>query len=168
MKTQSEEKTHWKKNFNYNYLGSYSLEENQEVTLTIFDVKKEVVKSTGGRKEDCTVAYFKEAVGGEKKPMILNKTNCKIIEKLYGTPYIEDWKGKQITIFVQDGIEAFGELVDALRVKQIIPVKKKYELKPGCDKWESAKVSVKTNGSTFESINKHYLITQENFDLLCS
>jgi len=167
MKNQETTLTHWKKNFNYDYLGSYSLLENQEVTLTIVNVKKEVVKSTGGRKEDCTVAYFKEAVNGESKPMILNKTNCKIIEKLYGTPYIEDWKGKQITIFVQDGIEAFGELVDALRIKQIIPVKKKPELNPKSNKWDGAKDAVKNGTATFESLNKHYIISQENFDLLC-
>ena len=85
----SENKTHWKKNFNYDYLGSYSLLDNEEVTLTIENVNKKIVKSTGGQSEECTVCYFKETVGGEKKPMILNKTNCKIIKKLYKTPYLE-------------------------------------------------------------------------------
>jgi len=110
---EKKELTHWKKGFNYNYLGSYSLPDGKEVTLTIVRVVKEAVKGVKGREEDCTVAYFKEAVDGENKPMILNKTNCKIIEKLYETPYIEDWAGALVTIYVQDGIEAFGELVDA-------------------------------------------------------
>ena len=48
--------------------------------------------------------------------MILNATNCKVIEKIYGTPFIEDWKGKTITVFVQR-IRAFGSDVDALRIK---------------------------------------------------
>ena len=157
-------KTHWKKNFNYDYLGAYSLKEGQESTLTIIDVKKQSVTSTGGQKEDCTVAYFKEPVNGEKKPMILNKTNCKIIEKLYKTPYLEEWKGKKVTIYVESNIKAFGDLVDALRIKQIIPIDKKEEITPDHKLWGLLKDRVK-GGSTIEEIRKHYEITQENFNL---
>lgn len=162
-----EDKTHWKKNFNYDYLGAYSLLENQEVTLTIKNVKKQLVIGTNGQKDDCTVAYFNEAVNGENKPMILNKTNCKIIEKLYGTPYIEEWRGKKITIYTQQNIKAFGDFVDALRVKQIIPSSTKPVLDPKSKKWETAKTRVK-EGMTFEDLNKHFNITKENFKLLCS
>ena len=161
-----ENKTHWKKNFNYNYLGAYSLLDNQELTLTITKVVKEVVTGSGGQKDECTVAYFKESVGGENKPMILNKTNCKIIEKLYNTPYIENWKGKQVIIYVENNIKAFGDLVDALRIKQILPISDKPVLNPSSEKWEAAKDAVK-NGSTLEQIRKYYSITKENFDKLC-
>ena len=34
------------------------------------------------------------------KPMIVNSTNAKTIEKLYKTPYIEEWKGRKIQLFV--------------------------------------------------------------------
>jgi len=167
MKTIEEQKTHWKNNFNYNYLGAYSLQENQEVTLTIKHVKKELVIGANGQKDECTVAYFVEKFNDESKPMILNKTNCKIIQKLYNTPYIEDWKGKKITLFVQQNIKAFGELVDALRIKQILPKSNKPVLTPESKMWGKAKQAV-ANGATFESINKNYTITKENFDLLCS
>jgi hypothetical protein len=53
---------------------------------------------------------------GAKKPMILNKTNCKIIAKIHDTPYIEQWAGKSILIYAAK-VKAFGEMVDALRVK---------------------------------------------------
>ena len=59
--------------------------------------------------------------------MIMNKTNCKIIEKIYGTPYIEDWIGKKIQIYVQKGVKAFGEIVDALRIREQIPGGKSVE-----------------------------------------
>ena len=162
-----EDKTHWKKNFNYDYLGAYSLNENQEVTLTIKNVRKILVTGANGQKDACTVAYFNEAVNGENKPMILNKTNCKIIEKLYNTPFIENWRGKQITIFTQQNIKAFGDYVDALRVKQILPKSSKVELNPKSNLWGKAKQAL-ANGATFESLNKNYIITKENFDLLCS
>lgn len=164
---KNEEKTHWKKNFNYDYLGAYSLKEGQEITLTIKTISKEMVVGSGGSKEECTIVKFKESVNGESKPMILNKTNCKIIEKLYGTPYIDDWAGKKVTIFVQENIKAFGDLVDALRIKSIKPVTKKPLLNPESSKWETAKTRV-LEGMTFEEISKHYDISKENYQLLCS
>ena len=165
-KLVDETKTHWKQNFNYDYLGAYSLEPGQECILTIKDVRKQIVKGTHGQKEECTIAVFNEAVNGETKPMILNKTNCKVIEKLYKTPYIEDWTGKKITIYVQDGIKAFGEVVDALRIRQSIP-SQRLTLDPSSPKWEKAKERVKA-GVTFEEISKHYDITPENYKKLCS
>ena len=53
---------------------------------------------------------------GAKKGMILNKTNCKIISKRLDSPYIEQWVGKSITIYAAK-VRAFGEMVEALRVK---------------------------------------------------
>lgn len=115
----SEEKTHWKKNFNYDYMGSYSLEEGNDVIVTIKETKKEVVKGPGGKKEECFVCYFTDS----PKPMILNRTNCKIITKLYNTPYIEDWAGLKIQLYSAK-VDAFGEKgVDALRIRDFKPEK---------------------------------------------
>ena len=75
----SETLTHWKKLTNPNYLGAYSFSEGEEKILTIKEVKTELVKGEDGKDEQCTIAYFAE----NEKPMILNKTNCKIIQKLY-------------------------------------------------------------------------------------
>lgn len=107
--------THWKQNFNYKYTGAYELKPGETKTVTINRTCTEEVMSTTGKKEQCFVAYFKN----EPKPMILNKTNCKTIEKLYG-PIIESWIGKSI-IIESKKVKAFGEVVDALRVKHAEP-----------------------------------------------
>jgi hypothetical protein len=104
--------THWKKLTNPNYVGAHDLLPNQELTLTIDSVSKEIVKGSDGKEEQCIVAKIK----GAKKPMILNKTNCKIIARVLDTPYIEEWSGKSIIIYSAK-VKAFGEMVDALRVK---------------------------------------------------
>jgi len=109
-------KTHWKKEFNYSYMGSYSLPDGQDVILTIKKTRKELVKGTNGKEENCFVCYFEES----EKPMILNKTNCKTIEKLYRTPYIEQWAGIRVQIGI-DTVSAFGETVEALRIRMIKP-----------------------------------------------
>jgi len=110
------EKTHWKKEFNYDYMGSYSLPDGKDVILTIKETKKEKVTGPAGKKEDCFICYFVES----DKPMILNRTNCKTIEKIYKSPFIEDWPGLRIQLGV-DTVSAFGESVEALRIRNIKP-----------------------------------------------
>lgn len=108
-------KTHWKKLTNPNYLGSYAFQPGEEKTVTIKDVKREIVQSQNG-KEECTVAYFEE----DLKPLILNKTNAEAISKVWGTPYIEDWPGRKIILKVKK-VSAFGDMVDAVRVSSERP-----------------------------------------------
>ena len=109
---------HWKQNFDYKYTGAYELQPGEEKVVTIKKTCKEEVNSTDGKKSLCLVAYFEES----SKPMVLNKTNCKTIEKLY-SPFIEKWVGKQITVFAAK-VKAFGDTVDALRIRPTVPVKK--------------------------------------------
>lgn len=113
-------KTHWKKWTNPDYLGSYAFQPGEEKTVTIKEVKREIVQNQQG-KEECTVAYFVEDV----KPLILNTTNCKTISKVWGTPYVEDWAGRKITLKVKK-ISAFGEMVDAVRVSAERPMEEEY------------------------------------------
>ena len=111
--------THWKKLTNPDYLGAYALEPGQELILTIKSVSNETVTGTDGKKETCSVMRFAENV----KPMILNATNSKTITKLLKTPYIEKWTGRKIQIYVES-VKAFGEVVDALRIRPFLPVEK--------------------------------------------
>lgn len=108
--------THWKKLSNPNYLGAYSVEDGRDLVLTISLVRQEEVIGTDGKKEECIVCYFSDA----DKPMILNATNAKQIQKLLGTPYIEQWAGHKVQIGVEK-VKAFGDVVEALRVRKFLP-----------------------------------------------
>ena len=48
--------THWKTQFNYDYLGAYSLPDGKDIILTIRETKKEQVVGASGKKEECFVA----------------------------------------------------------------------------------------------------------------
>lgn len=115
----SEEKqpkvTHWKKLTNPNYIGAHDLQPGQEAKITIESVVKEMVKGADGQQTECIVAKIKGT-----KPLILNRTNCKIISKVLDTPYIEEWSGKQVLIYSAK-VKAFGEVMDAIRVKNVKP-----------------------------------------------
>ena len=113
-------KTHWKNLANYDYLGAYSLGEKPEVTLTIERVKVERVTGNGGVSDDCLILYFKETKVDDiiVKPMVCNKTNAKMIEKIYGTPYIEEWIDKKVTIIVAEA-RVQRDIVPCLRIKNV-------------------------------------------------
>jgi hypothetical protein len=107
--------THWKQLTSTDYFGSHDLFESdnqyREIIVTLVTVEKKAVPGADGKKSDCIVATTKET-----KPIILNKTNCKTITRLLGTPAIEKWAGQQVKIGV-DKVKAFGDVTDALRVR---------------------------------------------------
>lgn len=150
----SNELTHWKKLTNPNYIGAYSLQPGEEKTVEIVSVGKEKVKGSDGKEQECIVATLKN-----EKPMILNKTNCKTLTKVYGTPFIENWKGKKIIVFAEK-VKAFGDVVDALRIKPIVPILS--ELTPDSPKWAGAVAALMDNTVTIEKIEAKYKLTPAN------
>lgn len=58
---------------------------------------------------------------GTDKKWVLNKTNAKTIAKIYG-PEATGWIGKSVTLFSAE-VSAFGEMVDAVRVRSDEPKK---------------------------------------------
>ena len=107
---------HWRKSFNPNYIGAYAFQPGEEKVVTIKATDNEEVTNQDGKKEQCLVAHFKEA----EKPLILNVTNCKTIEKLAGTPDRLQWPGTGLILCVQK-VKAFGEVVEAVRIRPVQP-----------------------------------------------
>ena len=109
------EKTHWKKMINPDYIGAYLLQPNEDLRVRITKVVREMVKGTGGKEEECTVAHLQG-----QKPFILNRTNQKTISKVLGSPYVEDWAGKDILVYATT-TKVAGETVECLRVRPTVP-----------------------------------------------
>ena len=109
--------THWKKTFDPRFLGSCDFEPGQDKILTIKVMKREECTFEGGRKENCNIAYWVE----DEKPMIMNVTNCKTINKLTGTPYMNRWAGLRIQIYVDPKVKFKGEETEGLRIRSKLP-----------------------------------------------
>lgn len=154
----SEQLTHWKKLTNQDYIGAYSLQPGEEKTVEIISVSKQKVKGSDGKDSDCIVATLK----GEK-PFILNRTNCKTLSKVFGSPHIENWRGKKIIIYAEN-VKAFGDMVDALRIRPTAPILP--ELTPKSPKWEGAIKAIQSGTTTIEAIEKSYSLSFENKNLL--
>ena len=156
---------HWKKEFNYDYLGAYSLPDGKDVTLTISSLDKKVVIGSGNKKSECLIASFVEKESWVK-PMVLNRTNCKVITKLYKTPFVENWIGKKIKITVKM-VSAFGEEVDALRIVNEIPsdVVIKPTVEVGSPQWNGILDGI-SKGFTIEQVKTKYELTDIQIKLL--
>ena len=119
------EKTHWKKMTPTNYMGDYSIPQGSDLIAIIDRVVNEKVQSVNGKSEEKMVVYFSDG----NKPLVLNKTNAKIIQKIYNSPYIEDWKGRAIQIYYDPTIRFGREKVGGLRVRPFIPQQQTKTLK---------------------------------------
>jgi hypothetical protein len=80
--------------------------------------------------------------------MVCNRTNGKAIEKALKSPYIETWKGKQVELY-SSRVKAFGEEMDALRVRNIAPVAKVVDPKKAIESVNKAK--------TVDELRKFYM-----------
>lgn len=159
-------KTHYKKLRNPHYIGSYELltgHEPIELVVTIESALKELVQN-GDKKEEAMVLYLKG-----QKPMIVNSTNAKAIEAALGSPYIEDWVGRQISLYVAK-IRAFGENVDALRVRKEAPKVVLPDLPLNSKTHTATLEAIKSGKTTFKDglsfLQQKYTLSQEIVDSL--
>ena len=145
-------KTHWKQLINPEYLGAYSLGDAEDMTVTIDHVKMEEITGTQGKKDYASVAHLKD-----QKPMILNVTNSKSIGKLYG-PFIEDWAGKQITIYATT-TKMGGEVVECLRIRPRVKIVEKRAI---TDKGLARAIAAIKDGTyDTQRLNEEYQLTEE-------
>lgn len=110
-------KTHYKKLINPDYLGEYEFDPGEEKLVTIKTVDIIGIVGAGGKKDDKPVMHFVEQV----KPLILNSTNFKTLTKLFKSPYIEDWTGKQITLYGDPTVTFGKEVVGGVRIRKELP-----------------------------------------------
>jgi len=146
------EKTHWKRLMNPDYIGAYSLNEGEDLTVKIDYVVREMITGTGGKKEECTVAHLVA-----QKPFILNATNSKSIARLYG-PYIEDWAGKPITIYAST-TKLAGDTVECLRIRPVVA--KRQPPKITDERMKVALDEIKKGNYTAEKLCGNFALTQD-------
>ena len=109
---------HWRNEFKQNFFASNLMPENgSDVVLTIKEVRPEELMNTDGQRKHSLVCYWAE----QALPMVLNKTNCRVIAKLLRENDYTKWGGHRIQLYVDHAVKAFGETVDGLRVRAKLP-----------------------------------------------
>lgn len=142
---QQQDGTHYRKVFDSPYLSSADIVE--PTTLTISRVTQEVDK-TKKTKDVFNTAYFveRELRPGEKlKPMILNATNSKQVAHMTGSPFIEDWQGVRIIVYVDKAVRFGKDTVEGLRLRAA-PNRRQIGPEDG-KAWENAKAAYLRDGN---------------------
>lgn len=152
-------RTHWKLLINPDYIGAYSLPPGEDMTVTIRHVTRQIVKGQEGKEEECTVAHLVD-----QKPFILNRTNSKSIAKLYG-PYIEDWRGKQITLFATK-TKVAREVVECLRIRATVTAVDKPKPAISDDRLTKALESIMAGQINTAYVRERFTLTQEQEEKL--
>lgn len=99
------------------YLGAWDVE-GRDYTMTIDRVEKKKLTMRGGKTKVVPVLTFREA---RKKFVLAARTNRETIAGMYG-PYVEDWEGKRITIFMDPKCKSpSGGTVPGIRVRPMVP-----------------------------------------------
>lgn len=113
----SEQKTPWKKLQNKDYLGEWDFMPGEEKTVTIASIGTGDVTGVGGEVSAKPVMRFEEQL----KPLIVNTTNFKMLQRLFQSRFIEDWVGKQIILYGDPDVKFGRETVGGVRVKKQLP-----------------------------------------------
>ena len=112
------EKVHWKKVVSDPvYIGEADFEPGEEKVLTIASVNtKETIVTNEGKSTKAVVHWVEK-----EKSMILNVARAKAIQKATGSPWMDDWIGKKVQLYIDNKVKAFGEIVSAVRVRPYAP-----------------------------------------------
>jgi hypothetical protein len=155
-------KTHWKKVFNSDYLGSCDLDDGKDLRAVIKSVEIKKVKGNDGKEQERNVATFTDS---KIKPMILNATNCKIVKRFAKSVYINDWNNIPVQIYIKDDIKAFGDITEGLRIREIQPALNKPKLTRDLPAWENV-IKYVREGKPLSDIEKKYDISEVKDEIL--
>lgn len=85
----------YQKTLDKTYLGHWDVPEDGDLVLTIDHFEKNEIKSgPTAAAEKKHICYFKNA-----KPMVVNKTNLKLLAQATGSDKFEDWEGKTVALY---------------------------------------------------------------------
>lgn len=109
--------THYRQLYDRDYLGSWDLPDDKDVTVTIANCTGGDITGQGGKKSKKPIISFE----GKEKKFVCNVTNAKAIAGMYGN-HVEQWKGKRITLYVSTTRDpSSGADVPCIRVRPRVP-----------------------------------------------
>jgi hypothetical protein len=95
-----------------------------------------------------------------QKPFILNRTNQKSIERLTGSPYIEDWRDKDITLFATK-TKVAKEVVECLRIRPTVTQRPKEKPLLSAPRFKEALERIKTGAKDEAFFHAHFYLSDE-------
>lgn len=165
-------KSHYRKVFKSDHLGTPDLEEFAEegkgMIYTIKYVTQFVLDpaingsgvTVAGKRIGANIAYFKEEI----KPLVLNSTNSKQVAKFTGSKFVDDWNNVLIELYIDSNVKMKGQVVGGVRIRPTQPQLTKTELTPTHSRWADAKKAVKEGKE--KGVLAQFTISDVNLELL--
>lgn len=82
--------------------------------VTVAKIGQINIAKEGDNPETKWAVRFKEF----QKPMLLNTTNIKLLEKACGSDDTDDWIGKEVIVYTDDSVSFGGQVVGGLRIRR--------------------------------------------------
>lgn len=82
--------------------------------VTVSKIGKINIAKEGDAPEHKWAVRFKEF----PKPMLLNSTNIKLLEKACGSDDTDDWVGKEVICYTDESVSFGGQVVGGLRIRK--------------------------------------------------
>lgn len=139
-----ETKTHFRKAFDSPYLSSADIVGPTRLTIARVALEPDRTKKT---KETFNTAHFVERElrpGEPLKPMILNATNSRMLRSITGSPFLEDWRGVAVLVYVETGVKFGKETTEGLRLTHVVELP---PCTPDSRAWENAKAAYRRDGN---------------------
>lgn len=163
--SESSDKTHYRKAFNSPYLSAADIVEPMVFQVHHVVLEKDKTKKTTDLFN--TIYWVEKEIrtGEELKPMILNATNSRTMKNLTGSPYIDDWGGTHVTVYVDSNVRFGRDTVEGLRIATEKPRMQKPELKREGQQWINAIAAYKRDGN-FDAVEKRCSVSEETKQLI--
>ena len=84
------------------------------VIVTVSRIGRLNIAKEGDPPEEKWAVRFNEF----NKPMLLNSTNIKLLEKACGSDNTDDWAGKEVILYTDDSVSFGGQVVGGLRIRK--------------------------------------------------
>jgi hypothetical protein len=84
------------------------------VIVTVGKIGRVNIAKEGDPPEEKWAVRFAEY----SKPMLLNSTNIKLLEKACGSDDTDDWKGKEVILYTDENVSFGGQIVGGLRIRK--------------------------------------------------
>lgn len=160
------EKTHYRKVFKSDHLGSADLEDFKEngsnLIFTIAYVNQEKGAKVAGKKIDANIAYFTDKI----KPLVLNATNSKIMSKLAGSCFVEEWQNITVQLYIDPNVKYKGDTVSGVRISPNQVRVSRGEVTPGNKKLWNGAISAFNRDGNFKAVLERADISDANQKLI--
>lgn len=118
------------------YMGAIDFIGDTEPVLTISQLYDTKITLTQGKERKKVITFVEDRVPGiaEVRPLVLNRTNWKVLKRLFGDMTASVLSGKRIQLYLKDGVRipGTGETGKGIRIRDKIPDGKPYET-PKCE-----------------------------------